>query len=66
MKKELKANQIFYPISVDQFLQHASFGTSTFYKFSLGSNEYGTFIEAQRKLHIQRMAPVMGSSYSMI
>ncbi|MQM22000.1 hypothetical protein Taro_055047 [Colocasia esculenta] len=48
MKRELKANQIFYPISVDQFLQHASFGTSIFYKMSLGQNEYGTFVEAQR------------------
>ncbi|MQL90830.1 hypothetical protein Taro_023420 [Colocasia esculenta] len=66
MKKELKDNHIFYPISVDQFLQHASVGTSTFYKFSLDSNEYDTFIEAQRQLHIQRMAPVLGPSYSMV
>ncbi|MQL89360.1 hypothetical protein Taro_021931 [Colocasia esculenta] len=66
MKKELKQQQIFYPISVDQFLQHASFGTSSSYKMSLGQDEYGNFVEAQRQLHIQRMAPVMGSSYSII
>ncbi|MQL80504.1 hypothetical protein Taro_012953 [Colocasia esculenta] len=29
-------------------------------------DEYGNFVEAQRQLHIQRMAPVMGPSYSMV
>ncbi|MQM07896.1 hypothetical protein Taro_040741 [Colocasia esculenta] len=33
---------------------------------SLGKDEYGTFVEAQRQLHVQRMAPVMGPSYSMV
>ncbi|MQM20476.1 hypothetical protein Taro_053496, partial [Colocasia esculenta] len=45
MKKELKRQQIFYPISIDQFLQHASFGTSSTYKMSLGKDEYGNFME---------------------
>ncbi|MQL73504.1 hypothetical protein Taro_005862 [Colocasia esculenta] len=53
MKKDLKKQQIFYPISIDQFLQHASFGTSSSYKMSLGKDEYATFLEAQRQLHIQ-------------
>ncbi|MQL88568.1 hypothetical protein Taro_021137 [Colocasia esculenta] len=66
MKKELKHQQIFYPISFDQFLQHASFATSSTYKMSLGKDEYGNFVEAQRQLHIQRMAPVMGPSYSIV
>ncbi|MQL84481.1 hypothetical protein Taro_016988 [Colocasia esculenta] len=66
MKKELKHQQIFYPISIDQFLQHASFGTSSTYKMSLGKDEYGNFVEAQRQLHIQRMAPIMGHSYSIV
>ncbi|MQL92054.1 hypothetical protein Taro_024674 [Colocasia esculenta] len=66
MKKELKHQQIFYPISIDQFLQHASFGTSSTYKMSLGKDEYGNFVEAQRQLHIPRMAPIMGPSYSMV
>ncbi|MQL77742.1 hypothetical protein Taro_010154 [Colocasia esculenta] len=66
MKKELKQHQIFYPITIDKFLQHASFSTSTFYKSSLGSNEYGSFIEAQRQLHIQRMVLVMGPSHSIV
>ncbi|MQM06713.1 hypothetical protein Taro_039541, partial [Colocasia esculenta] len=42
-------------LQVDQFLQHASFGTSSSYKMSLGSDEYANFLEAQRQLHIQRM-----------
>ncbi|MQL99052.1 hypothetical protein Taro_031766 [Colocasia esculenta] len=66
MKKELKHQQIFYPISIDQFLQHANFGTSNTYKTSLGKDKYGNFLEAQRQLHIQRMAPVMGPSYSIV
>ncbi|MQL84393.1 hypothetical protein Taro_016894 [Colocasia esculenta] len=65
MKKELKCQQIIYPISIDQFLQHASFGTSSTYKMSLSKDEYGNFVEAQRQLHIQRMALVVGPSYSM-
>ncbi|MQM20360.1 hypothetical protein Taro_053378, partial [Colocasia esculenta] len=65
LKKELKEHQIFYPISIDQFLQHASFGTSRSYKMSLGKDEYTNFLEAQRQLHIQRMVPVMGSSYTI-
>ncbi|MQM20637.1 hypothetical protein Taro_053661 [Colocasia esculenta] len=32
---------------------------------SLGKDEYATFLEAQRQLHIKRMLPVMGSSYSI-
>ncbi|MQM12904.1 hypothetical protein Taro_045820 [Colocasia esculenta] len=35
--------------------QHASFGTSSSYKLSLGKDEYANFLEAQRQLHIQRM-----------
>ncbi|MQM05071.1 hypothetical protein Taro_037874, partial [Colocasia esculenta] len=65
LKRELKQNKIFYPISIDKFLQHASFGTISHYQTSLGKEEYANFIEAQRQLHIQRMLPDMGPSYSM-
>ncbi|MQM13062.1 hypothetical protein Taro_045983 [Colocasia esculenta] len=29
-------------------------------------DEYGSFIKAQRQLHIKRMAPIMGPSYSIV
>ncbi|MQM20426.1 hypothetical protein Taro_053445 [Colocasia esculenta] len=65
IKKDLRQQKIFYPISIYQFLQHASFGTSSSYKMSLGKNEYVNLLEAQRQLHIQRMAPIMGPSYTI-
>ncbi|MQM09885.1 hypothetical protein Taro_042766 [Colocasia esculenta] len=65
MRLELKQKQLFYPISIDQFFQHASFGTICLLKMSLGQNAYGPFLSDQRQLHILRMVPVMGPSYSI-
>ncbi|MQL83320.1 hypothetical protein Taro_015819 [Colocasia esculenta] len=65
MKMELKQHQILYPITIDKFLQYASFGSFCTFMMSLDHDEYGPFISAQRKLHIQRMAPIMGPSYPM-
>ncbi|MQM21346.1 hypothetical protein Taro_054385 [Colocasia esculenta] len=48
MRLELKQKQLFYPISIDQFLQHASFGTICLLKMSLGQNAYGPFLSDQR------------------
>ncbi|MQM16658.1 hypothetical protein Taro_049616 [Colocasia esculenta] len=65
LKKDLLLHQIYYPIKINQFLRFASFGSFTSFKVSLGNDEYGTFIDAQRQLHIKRMLPDMGSSYSI-
>ncbi|MQM09662.1 hypothetical protein Taro_042539 [Colocasia esculenta] len=65
LKRELHQHKIFYPISIDRFLQHASFGTTSLYRSSFGKDEYANFIEAQRQLHIQRLLPDMGPSYNI-
>ncbi|MQM23607.1 hypothetical protein Taro_056674, partial [Colocasia esculenta] len=52
-------------LQLDPHHLHANFGTSSSYKMSLGKDEYAKFLEAQRQLHIQRMAPVMGPSYTI-
>ncbi|MQL96123.1 hypothetical protein Taro_028791 [Colocasia esculenta] len=65
LKRELKQHKIFYPISIDKFLQHSSFGTTSLYRSSFAKDEYVNFIEAQKQLHIQRLLPDMGSSYNI-
>ncbi|MQM13810.1 hypothetical protein Taro_046736 [Colocasia esculenta] len=65
LKKDLLQHKIFYPISIDKFLQHASFGTTSLYRSSFGKDEYVNFIETQRQLHIQRLLPDMGPSYNI-
>ncbi|MQM14696.1 hypothetical protein Taro_047628 [Colocasia esculenta] len=61
LKKDLLQHQIHYPIKINQFLQFASFGSFISFKVSLDKDEYATFLEAQRQLHIKRMLPVMGA-----
>ncbi|MQM13138.1 hypothetical protein Taro_046059 [Colocasia esculenta] len=50
---------------VNKEQKHASFGTTYYYQTSLEKEEYANFIEAQRQLHIQRMLPDMGPSYTI-
>ncbi|MQL84523.1 hypothetical protein Taro_017032 [Colocasia esculenta] len=45
--------------------QNESFGYFLFFKQSLDREEYADFLEDQRQLHIKRMLPDMGPSYSI-
>ncbi|MQM09823.1 hypothetical protein Taro_042703 [Colocasia esculenta] len=54
LKKELKAHKLYYLISIDKFLEQASFGTARLYRLSFSVAEYTQFIEDQRQLHIKR------------
>ncbi|MQL78842.1 hypothetical protein Taro_011272 [Colocasia esculenta] len=65
MRQELKHRQIFYPVSLNQFLACASFGKVTYYKASLDRDPYNDILEAQLVLHLKRMAPSMGPNYSV-
>ncbi|MQL96751.1 hypothetical protein Taro_029431 [Colocasia esculenta] len=65
LKKDLLQNQIHYPIKINQFLRFDSFGSFIYFKESLGTDEYANFLEDQRQLHIKRMIPNTGSSYSI-
>ncbi|MQM11144.1 hypothetical protein Taro_044047 [Colocasia esculenta] len=63
--QELKAKQNFYPISVDQFLARASFGSISFKSISLDRDAYANFLDEQLALHLKRMAPSMGPKYTL-
>ncbi|MQL69285.1 hypothetical protein Taro_001572 [Colocasia esculenta] len=63
--QELKANQNFYPISVDQFLARASFGLISFKRISLDREAYANFLDEQLALHLKRMTPSMGPKYTL-
>ncbi|MQL93551.1 hypothetical protein Taro_026202 [Colocasia esculenta] len=65
MRQELKHRQIFYLVSLNQFLACASFGKVSFFKHSLDRDPYIDFLEAQLVLHLRRMAPSMGPNYSV-
>ncbi|MQM16047.1 hypothetical protein Taro_049001 [Colocasia esculenta] len=66
LKKDLLDHKLHHPLSIDKFLQHASFGTAGPYKSSLSNQEYTSFNEDQRLLHIKRLGPEMGPSYNII
>ncbi|MQM09832.1 hypothetical protein Taro_042710, partial [Colocasia esculenta] len=65
LKKDLKDHQFFYPVTIDQFLQRASFGKSSYYKFTLDKANYKLFLEDQRQHYIQRLVPDMGASFTL-
>ncbi|MQL90000.1 hypothetical protein Taro_022582 [Colocasia esculenta] len=65
LKKDLHDHQIFYPITLDCFLQRASFGKSSHFRFTLDKDQYALFLEDQRQLYIKRMIPSMGDSFSI-
>ncbi|MQL98455.1 hypothetical protein Taro_031162 [Colocasia esculenta] len=63
--QELKAKQNFYPISVDQLLARASFGSISFKEVSLDREAYANFLDEQLALHLKRMAPSIGPKYTI-
>ncbi|MQM00823.1 hypothetical protein Taro_033574 [Colocasia esculenta] len=65
MHQELKHKQIFYPFNIDQFLACASFGKVSFFKTSFDRNRYADFLDEQLVLHLRRMAPTIGPTYSL-
>ncbi|MQL90791.1 hypothetical protein Taro_023383 [Colocasia esculenta] len=65
LKKDLLQHQIHYPVNINQFLQFANFGSFLFFKQYSGREEYADFLEDQCQLHIKRMLPDMGPSYSI-
>ncbi|MQM08373.1 hypothetical protein Taro_041230 [Colocasia esculenta] len=65
LKKDLHDHQIVYPITLDRFLQRASFGKSTYFRFTMDKDQYALFLETQRQLYIQRMIPSMGDSFTI-
>ncbi|MQL97227.1 hypothetical protein Taro_029919 [Colocasia esculenta] len=63
--KDLKDHQLFYPVTIAHFFQHASFGKSSHFRFTLDKDQYVHFLEEQRQLYIERMRPEMGVSFTI-
>ncbi|MQM19346.1 hypothetical protein Taro_052348 [Colocasia esculenta] len=65
MRQDMKHMQIFYPVTLDQFLACASFAKVSFFKMDMDRDSYADFLEKQLALHLCRMAPSMGPTYSI-
>ncbi|MQM09509.1 hypothetical protein Taro_042383, partial [Colocasia esculenta] len=63
--QELKAKHNLYPISVDQFLTRASFGSVSFKRISLSREAYANLLDEKLALHLKRMAPSIGPKYTL-
>ncbi|MQM16530.1 hypothetical protein Taro_049487 [Colocasia esculenta] len=64
MHKALRDNHNHYPVTMDQFLTCASFGTRRFLKMNMDKNAYTDLLYQHLDLHLKRMASTMGPSYS--
>ncbi|MQM20055.1 hypothetical protein Taro_053070 [Colocasia esculenta] len=65
MHKALRDNHNHYPVTMDQFLTCASFGTRQFLKMNMDKNAYADLLYQHLDLHLKRMASTMGSSYTI-
>ncbi|MQL79049.1 hypothetical protein Taro_011491 [Colocasia esculenta] len=65
MHKALRDNHNHYPVTMDQFLTCASFGTRRFLKMNMDKNAYADLLYQHLDLHLKRMASTMGPSYSL-
>ncbi|MQL89703.1 hypothetical protein Taro_022283 [Colocasia esculenta] len=65
LHKALKDNHNHYPVSMDQFLTCASFGTRHFLKMTMDKEAYADLLYKHLDLHLQRMASSMGPTYSV-
>ncbi|MQM22265.1 hypothetical protein Taro_055315 [Colocasia esculenta] len=65
MYKALRDNHNHYPVTMDQFLTRASFGTHRFLKTNMDKNAYADLLYQHLDLHLKRMASTMGPSYSL-
>ncbi|MQL96534.1 hypothetical protein Taro_029219 [Colocasia esculenta] len=65
MHKALRDNHNHYPVTMDQFLTCASFGTRRFLKMNMDKNAYADLLYQHLDLHLKRMASTMGPSYSV-
>ncbi|MQL88511.1 hypothetical protein Taro_021072 [Colocasia esculenta] len=65
LHKALRDNHNHYPVTMDQFLTCASFGTRRFLKMSMDKNAYADLLYQHLDLHLKRMASTMGPSYSV-
>ncbi|MQM16028.1 hypothetical protein Taro_048983 [Colocasia esculenta] len=65
MHKALTDNHNHYPVTMDQFLTCASFGTRLFLKMSMDKHAYADLLYQHLDLHLKRMASSMGPSYSL-
>ncbi|MQM09760.1 hypothetical protein Taro_042634 [Colocasia esculenta] len=65
MHQALRANHNHYPVTMDQFLSCASFDTSRFLKMNMDKDAYTDLLYQHLDLHLKRMAPTMGPSYSV-
>ncbi|MQM17058.1 hypothetical protein Taro_050027 [Colocasia esculenta] len=66
LKRELKQHKIFYPLSIDKFLQHASFGTTSLYRSSFGGASHSRGAQAKRELLINVNSHVVDSTAGVI
>ncbi|MQL71665.1 hypothetical protein Taro_004007 [Colocasia esculenta] len=65
MHKTLRDNLNHYPVTMDQFLICAIFGTRRFLKMNMDKNAYVDLLYQQLDLHLKKMASTMGPSYSL-
>ncbi|MQM11559.1 hypothetical protein Taro_044463, partial [Colocasia esculenta] len=63
LRQVLKEKQIFYPVTMDQFLACASFGKTSFIQCSMDADEYANFLSKQRTIYLSRMASTMGPTF---
>ncbi|MQL99152.1 hypothetical protein Taro_031876 [Colocasia esculenta] len=65
LHKALRDNHNHYPVTMDQFLSCASFGTRRFLKMNMEKDAYAALHYQHLDLHLKRMASTMGPSYSI-
>ncbi|MQL94935.1 hypothetical protein Taro_027599 [Colocasia esculenta] len=65
LHQALQGTHNHYPVTIDQFLSCASFGTSRFLKMNMDNDAYADLLYKHLDLHLKRMAPTMGPSYSV-
>ncbi|MQL91359.1 hypothetical protein Taro_023972, partial [Colocasia esculenta] len=64
LHKALRDSHNHYPVTMDQFLTCASFGTRRFLKMNMDKNAYADLLYQHLDLHLKRMASSMGPTYS--
>ncbi|MQL77423.1 hypothetical protein Taro_009827 [Colocasia esculenta] len=65
LHKALRDNHNHYPVTMDQFLSCASFGTRRFLKMNMDKDAYADLLYQHLDLHLKWMASTMGPSYSI-
>ncbi|MQM10181.1 hypothetical protein Taro_043071 [Colocasia esculenta] len=66
LNKALRDSHNHYPVTMDQFLTCASFGTRCFLKMNMDKNAHADLLYQHLDLHLKRMTSSMGPTYSIV